>query len=156
MTGGRLPDRARKHLARLRAQTREESGRVLVLSIGALAVAAMLVAVVATASAVYLDRKALLSLADATAAHAAAAIDQGAYLSGDLGVTDGSVDAAALEFLQEAPDGAAVTGLQASVTADGAAEVTLSSLSRPEFLPWVLAPWSDGIAITVTGRANAS
>lgn len=126
------------------------------LSIGALAVAAMLVAVVATASAVYLDRKALLSLADATAAHAAAAIDQAAYLSGDIGVTDGSVNAAAIEFLQETPDGAAVTGVQALVTVDGAAEVTLSSLSRPEFIPWVLAPWSDGIAITVTGRANAS
>ncbi|PWD52394.1 glycosyltransferase [Serinibacter arcticus] len=140
-----------------------ESGRILVLTIGALAVAASLIAAIATASAVYLDRKALLSLADSTAAYAASQIDERSYYGGDdLAVTDESVSASAADFLVQAPPSLTdAPGLQLADptgTPDGGvtAEVTLTALSRPSFLPWVLAPWSEGIPMTVTASARAS
>ena len=136
-----------------------ERGRVLVLTIGCAALAAALIAVIASASAVYLDRKELLALADATAAHAAATIDEGTYSSGEIGVSDESVRRSAQEFLASAP--AAMTDAPAlaiadptGVAPDGGAQVTLVALSRPAFLPWVLAPWSEGIALRVTVTAR--
>mgnify|MGYP003494165595 CR=1 FL=1 len=137
-----------------------ESGRILVLTLGAIALAVALVAVIATASAVYLDRKALLSLADPTAASTARRIASESYFGeGATALTDSSVRQNAEEFLAQAPPSltdapdlriAAPTG-----SPDGqSAEVTLTALSRPAFLPWVLAPWSDGIAMTVTATAR--
>lgn len=138
-----------------------EDGRILVLTLGAVAVAVALVAVIATASAVYLDRKALLSLADATAAHAAAQVDADAYFGGDgTVVTDSGVQASARDFLARAPRSltdaphlrlASPTGASDATTA----QVTLEATSRPAFLPWVLAPWSDGIPLRVTASASA-
>lgn len=140
-----------------------ESGRILVLTLGALTVAVALVLVVATASAVYLDRKALLSLADSAAAYAASQVDEDAYFrDGELRVTDESVRTSARDLLLRAP--AAASGaddlriVEPTGTPDGGvtARVTLAATSRPAFLPWVLAPWSDGIAMTVTSSARAS
>lgn len=149
--------------ARGRESTDAESGRILVLSVGALAVAVALVLVVATAGAVYLDRKALLSLADSTAAYAASQVDQESYFaSGELGVTDESVRESARDFLLAAPasltDAPDLQIVDPTGTPDGGAtaQVTLTATSRPAFLPWVLAPWSDGISMTVTSSARAS
>lgn len=140
-----------------------ESGRILVLTIGAIAVAVAMITVIASASAVYLDRKALLSLADGAAAFAASQIDADSYYGASrLEVTDDSVRTSAQDFLQASPPGVtdapdlaigAPTG-----TPDGGltAQVTLTAVSRPAFLPWALAPWSDGIAMTVTVSARAS
>ncbi|GMA32046.1 hypothetical protein [Litorihabitans aurantiacus] len=140
-----------------------ESGRILVLTLGAVAVAVALVAVIATASAVYLDRKALLSLADSAAAYAASQVDSDAYFSGgELAVTDASVRASVADFLETAPSsltdapGLAVTAPTGTPDGGTTAQVTLTALSRPAFLPWVLAPWSDGITMTVTSSARAS
>lgn len=141
--------------------TDRESGRILVLTLGALAVAIALVAVIATASAVYLDRKALLSLADSAAAHAASDVDPASYFAGgDAVVTDASVRASVQDFLREAPpsltDAADLRIADPTGAPDGErAEVTLTALSRPAFLPWVLAPWSDGIEMTVTASARS-
>ncbi len=136
-----------------------ERGRILVLTIGCAALAAALIAVSASASAVYLDRKELLALADATAAHAAATIDEDSYSSGQIAVTDSSVQRAASEFLASAPEsltnapGLAIASPTGAVNGTDA-QVTLVALSRPSFLPWVLAPWSDGIALQVTVTAH--
>ncbi|TNU75814.1 glycosyltransferase [Miniimonas arenae] len=136
-----------------------ERGGILVLTLGALAVAAALIVTIAVASAVYLDRRDLLALADATAADAAAAIDTDSYYGGEITLTDDAVRAAARDFLASAPAG--VTDAPGLAVADptGAidattAEVTLVAFSRPAWLPWALAPWSDGIALRVTVTAR--
>lgn len=136
-----------------------ERGGVLALTLGALGVAAMLVAVIAVASAVYLNRRELLALADVTAAHAAANIDPDAYLDGEIALTDDGVREAAEEFLASAPHnvvdapGLALADPTGAVGATDA-QVTLVALSKPAFLPWVLLPWSDGIALQVTATAG--
>lgn len=135
-----------------------EAGSILALSLGALAVAAVLIVTIAVASAVYLDRKELLALADAAAAHAATRIDPGSYLAGEIALTPGGVREAVEDYLESVPGEtdlralaiAAPTGTTDATTA----QVTLTALSRPSFLPWVLMPWSDGIAMTVTASAR--
>lgn len=134
-----------------------ERGGILALTLGALAMAAALIVVVATIAAVYLDRRDLLALADSAAADAATRIDPVAYARGEVLLTDDGVWAAAVAFLDSAP-GSVSSGVTV-VAPTGApgpttAEVTLHSLSRPAFLPWVLAPWSEGIAIEVTASAR--
>lgn len=137
-----------------------EHGGVLALTLGALGVVALLVVVIAVASAVYLDRRELLALADVTAAHAAAQIDPEAYLKGEIVVTDQTVREAAEDFLASAPLAVAdIPGLALAepTGASGggvAAEVTLVAVSRPAFLPWVLMPWSDGVALRATSFAG--
>lgn len=130
-----------------------ERGGILALTLGALGVAAVLIVVIAVAGALYLDRRELLALADATAADAATAIDPVSYAAGDVILTDASVRAAAAEFLAGTPTTATLT--DPTGTPDGAtAEVTLTVLSRPSFLPWALIGWSDGISIEVTASAR--
>ena len=135
-----------------------ERGGVLALTLGALGVAGLLVVVVAVASAVYLDRRELLALADATAAHAATSIDPAAYAEGLVVLTDAGVRAGAEEFLASVPIDAVDVDRLALAEPTGApdevtAQVTLVGRSRPAFLPWLLAPWSDGIVLRVTSTA---
>lgn len=137
-----------------------EAGGILALTLGALGVVALLVVVIAVASAIYLDRRELLALADVTAAHAAAQVDREAYGDGEIAVTDRSVRAAAQEFLAAAPHQVIdIPGLALAeptgAVGPTAAEVTLEAVSRPGFLPWVLIPWSDGVALRVTARAGS-
>lgn len=148
---------------RLRPITRAghdgERGSILALTLGALAVAALLIVTIAVAGAVYLDRRDLLTLADDAAAYAATQIDEDAYFAGRIELTDRSVRSAAARYLATAPAGVVDLPGTAVVsptgTTDGrTAQVTLTGVSRPAFLPWVLAPWSDGIAITVTTTAR--
>lgn len=136
-----------------------ERGSVLPLTMGAIAVAAALIATIAVMSAVYLDRKQLLALADAVAADAATRIDSDAYLEGSVTLTDDGVRVAAENYLAAAPPGivtlpGTTVGSPTGSPDAATAEVTLVALSRPGFLPWALAPWSDGIAISVTATAR--
>lgn len=136
-----------------------EAGSILVMALASLAVAAALIATVAVASALYLDRKELLAIADATAAHAATSLSEEQYLNGTVTLTNRGVLMSATEFLAATPTstGSVVglgigspTGAINAVTA----QVTVTGYSRPSFIPWALAPWSDGIAITVTATAQ--
>lgn len=138
---------------------------LLTLVFGALVLT--LVLVVASASAVHIERKRLLALADGAAADAADAVDVAAYYGAPAGSTDGatrvplsdaSVDAAVREYLGLAPVGefdglrvAEPTGTPDGVTA----QVTLTATARPPLIPWVLVPWSDGVALRVTSTARA-
>lgn len=136
-----------------------ERGGILALTLGALAVAASLIVTIAVASAVYLDRRELLALADATAADAATRIDTDSYLAGRIELTDDGVRTAVRAYLTTAPPGVVdLPGIAVghpTGTPDGTtAQVTLTALSRPAFLPWALMPWSDGIALTVTSSAR--
>lgn len=146
-------------MTRCRTSDDGERGGVLVLTLGALALAAALIATLAVASAVYLDRKELLALADATAAAAATHLDEAAYAAGKIRLTDDGVRSGAHDFLASAPPG--LTGLGGITVVDptgapdpATAQVTLRAYSRPSFLPWALIGWSDGFAITVTSSAR--
>ena len=143
----------------------EDQGQILLLSLVFGVLTLTLVLVVASVSAIYLERKELLALADALAADAADAVDAERYYT-DPGVdhlplTDASVHAAVQEYLAAAP--AAVTDefeafavVPPTGTPDGSvAEVTLSARVRPPVLPWVLMPWADGFPIEVTARGMA-
>lgn len=154
---------------RRRAGGGPEDGQIMLLTMAFGALALALVLVVASASAVHIERKRLLGLADAVAAAAADAVDEGVYyrtqVSGasptTVPLTDASVDAAVADFLAAAPR--PLTGeferlrvAEPTGTPDGAtAQVTLTALARPPMVPWVLAPWSDGITLRVTSTARA-
>ena len=145
----------------------------MLLTLGFAVLVLTLVLVVASASAVHIERKRLLALTDSVAADAADAIDLDAYYSADqpsgppgaggttLPLSDATVRAAVEGYLATAP--AAVVGefaglrvLEPTGSPDGVtAEVTLGATVRPPLVPWVLAPWSDGIALRATSTARA-
>lgn len=141
-----------------------EQGSITLLSIGFGVLALVLVLVVAAASSVYLERKQLLALADSVAADAADAIDLDRYYAPDhdddgLPVSDASVRAAVADHLVASPVAGSFEDLRVAEptgSADGrTAQVTLSARARPAVVPWVLAPWSDGFAISVSVTARA-
>ena len=131
-----------------------EEGQVLLLGVGAIAVVAALVLVVASATAVHLDLKTLTSLADSAAA---AAVDGGVEAGGAPGrLTDAGVRAAALDDLGTQPERPESLQLRQAVSPDGVtAVVTLTARSRPPFLPWGVIP-ARGFTITATGSARVS
>lgn len=143
-----------------------ESGQVMLLTIGVAVLALVLVLGVASVSALHLERKRLLSLADGAAAAAADALDEGAYYALSPGedrlpISDASVLAAVEDYLDSAPP--ALTGrfeglavIAPTGTPDGRrAEVTLAAVVRPPFVPWQLLPGQGGVVLEVTSRAEA-
>lgn len=136
----------------------------MVLSIAYLAIAVALVFVVVSVSAVYLERKRLLALADAVAADAADAVDDPIYYgaradSPMLTLTDAGVHQAAVDYFAAAP--ASVVDFTSLVVAeptgspDGVtAQVTLGAVARPPLVAWLLPP-GEGIPIEVTASAQA-
>ncbi|GAB4083914.1 hypothetical protein GCM10028784_05440 [Myceligenerans cantabricum] len=141
-----------------------EDGRIWLLTAAFVMFAVALVAVVASATAVHLDRKRLADLADVLAADAAQAVDEsrlyagegppeGAPGAGTLVLDDRSVAAAVGRYLAErpdvAPDGLAVVS---ATSPDGrSARVTLASPSRPPLLRW----FTEATPITVTATSTA-
>lgn len=160
-----------------------ESGQILLLTIAYGLLALALVLVLASASAVHIERKQLLALADAAALDAADAIDldlfygdgfspeglpaltvgQGEGPSEGQGpavpLTDATVRDAVAAHLAAAPAAAGLAGLgvgEPTGTPDGVtAQVTLTAVARPPFLPWAIVAWSDGIALRATTTARA-
>lgn len=141
-----------------------DDGQVMLLSLGFAVLAILLVLVVAAATAVHLDRKRLLALADLAAL---AAADQAGerYYSGDRGpagvpLDDADVRAAVEEYVAANPDPAArwdgVVVLDASTPDGRSAVVRLGAVTHPPLVTWVLAPWSDGIALEGEATARAS
>jgi hypothetical protein len=147
---------------RLRRTVRGDDGQVLLLAIAYAVLALLLVTTVASATAVHLERKRLVALADQTALAAADALDREAYYArrtdGPLvQLTDASVRAAAEVHLAASPGAARLSGLRlVTARTDGrTAEVTLVAVARPAVMTWVTAPWSDGIGLQATARARA-
>ncbi|WP_435529667.1 pilus assembly protein TadG-related protein [Occultella kanbiaonis] len=150
-----------------RLRERREDGQILLLSLVYGLVTLALVMVVASVASVYLERKRLLSLADALAADAADSVDEAQFYTGDRGsvvdlpLSDESVRSAVEEYLRAAPAGVtdefeALAVIDPTGSPDGdIAEVSLGAVSRPPLVPWVLIPWSDGIVIEVTAHAEA-
>jgi len=153
----------------MRRRPSGDDGQIMLLSIGYVVLALLLVGVVVSATAVHLQRKQLLILADLAALEAADALDTSAYYtdappsepSADSrlvrltpsGVAD-SVDA----YLANAPAAERFTDLavvEATTTDGRTARVTLRAVAQVPLLNIVTAAWSDGIELQVTARARA-
>ena len=155
-----------------------ESGQIMLLTLAYALIALSLVLVIASASAVHLERKQLLALADGAALDAADAIDLDLFygadeadsvlaVSGDgaagvggvVPLSDDAVRRAVAQHIQLAPSAAGLSGLvvgEPTGSPDGVtAQVTLGAVARPPLIPWVLVGWSDGIALSVTSTARA-
>ena len=141
---------------------RTEDGQTLLLGVGMISVVAVLVLVVASATAVYLDLKTLTSLADSAAGGAAprggVASDFGG--GGVVGVAGArsaaGVRAAARDDKEAQPERLEALSLVQADTPDGVtAVVTLTARSRPPFLPWGVIP-ARGFTISATGSARVS
>lgn len=150
-----------------------EDGQVLVLSLAYALLAIVLVTVVASATAVHLERKRLLALADLAVLEAADAMDPAAYYTGGTpagGGVDGTVGpvpvtitpddvrASVEDYLRHAPAAERFSGLEVleATTDDGrTARVTLRAVADVPLVTLVTAGWSDGVELVVTARARA-
>lgn len=129
-------------------------------------IAVLLVLVVVAASAVHLDRKRLLALADAAALDAADALDEPAYFEATeqpggidaVPVTDDSVRDAATAYLQRQDGPSRFTDLAldtaATGTPDGAtAVVVLTARSLPLLPEAVAGRYGAGVPLRVAASA---
>jgi len=145
---------------------RDDDGQVMILSLGFAVLALLLVLVVTAATGVHLDRKRLLALADMAALSAADQVGNGYFGGpedrGQAGVplTEQTVRAAVEQYVREHPEPAArwdgVRVLEATTPDGRSAVVRLGAVTQPPVLTWVLAPWTDGVALEVEGSARAS
>lgn len=148
------------------AASRAERGRIMVLLVGLMSVLLALVLVITGATSLHLERKRLLGLTDAAAAHAADAVDHSRYYvqergDEDVPLSDASVRAAVEEYVRGAPPSvrerlAGVRIARPTGSPDGrTAEVTLSARLRPAILPAEMWEYLDGIEVQVTSTARA-
>jgi hypothetical protein len=141
----------------------DESGRIMLLTSAFVAFALMLVAVVASASAVHLDRKAVYDVADLAAADAASAMSPDAFYAGSgvpadgasLTLSDADVRAAVEQYLDEHPPGIPVAVTGASSPDGRSARVALTAVSRPPLLRWFTDGFGGGITVSASSTARA-
>lgn len=147
-------------------QKGDDSGQVLLLALVYGLVALLLVLVVVAASAVHLDRKRLLALADAAALDAADAVDEAAYFEATaraegidaVPVTDDTVRDSVVAYLQRQSAPSRFTDLEidrvATGTPDGeSAVVVLTARSLPLLPDVVAGRFSAGVPLRVTATA---
>ena len=142
----------------------DDDGRIALLSLVFALVAAMLVLVVVSASAVHLQRKRLFAVADAAAADAADAVDERRYYAeggvagdGSVPLTDAGVRSSVAAYLAAADPGLAGLAVEPGTgTPDGrTAEVVLTARLVPPFAAFVPGPFAGGVRAQVTSRATA-
>lgn len=149
----------------LRARARGDDGQVMLLSLAFGLLAIVLVGVVVSATAVHLERKRLLALADLAALEAADAMDPGRYYAEPSGepdvpvtLTPEEVEAAVEAYLADAPGASRFADLEVleATTPDGRTViVTLHAVADVPLLNVATAAWSDGVELVVTARARA-
>lgn len=142
-----------------------DDGQVVLLVLGYCLVALALLLVVASASAVHLERKRLLAVADAAALDAADSFDAGAFYADGTApgrgvpVTDASVRASVDEYVESRDaytDFDAFGVASPTGTPDGQiAEVTLVAVVTPPLITSVIEDYAGGIPLRVTARARA-
>lgn len=151
----------RRRLAALHARN-ADSGQVMILTLGLAMVVLALIFVVASVSAVQIERKQLLAMADAAALDAATRIDAAAYYasgSGQVEVSDATVRAAVGEYV--AGHRVALGLERASMgeptgSPDGrSARVTLVTVADIPLVPWFLESAAGGVPLRVTTTARA-
>ncbi|MEL7975935.1 hypothetical protein AAG589_08705 [Isoptericola sp. F-RaC21] len=145
-----------------------EAGRIMLLTAGVVALALMLVGMVASATAVHLDRKQLYDLADAVAADAADAMPPERFYDGTaatsqgeavLTLTDADVEESVRGYLAAHPGEAAgldrLRLVEASSPDGRTARVGLAATSRPPLLRWFTDSFGGGFTVTATSSARA-
>lgn len=143
-----------------------DDGQVLLLALVYGLVAILLVLVVVAASAVHLDRKRLLALADAAALDAADAVDEAAYFEATAAetgldavpLTDATVRDSVVAYLQRQQAPSRFTGLgvdtDATGTPDGSTAVVVLTARSLPFLPDVVAgAYRSGVPLRVSASA---
>jgi|GEM_PF-397547 len=149
-----------------RARAADDDGQVLLLALVYGLIAVLLVLVVVAASAVHLDRKRLLALADAAALDAADALDEPAYFEATeraegidaVPVTDASVQTSVAAYLQRQDAPSRFTDLSVDVGATGTpdgttAVVVLTARSLPLLPEAVAGRYEAGVPLRVTSSA---
>ena len=149
--------------ATVRARATGDDGQVMLLALAFALLAILLVGVVASATAVHLERKRLLALADLAALEAADALDPARYyasppLDDAVTLTPDDVRSAVEEYLVNAPATADFDELEVveATTEDGrTVVVTLRAVAGVPLVNVATAAWSDGVELVVTARARA-
>jgi hypothetical protein len=130
--------------------------------VGLATVLAMGVAVVADASAAYLQRQGLDNLADGAAlagadlGAAGGDVYQGGFGDGRLAVTEGEARAAVQAYLQRAGAHTRYPGLTAHVDADPATQSIRVRLTAPLHLPLKVPGGPESALVSATGAAVVS
>jgi uncharacterized membrane protein len=148
------------------SRPRGDGGQVTILVIGFVVVALALLAVVVSATQVHLERTRLAALADLAALAAAEQVSDEAYFASTaptggtaLAPSDEQVAATVDAYLTAHPDAAArwtgLRTLEADAPDGRTARVTLVAVVRPAWTAWLLAPFTDGIAIEASSSARA-
>lgn len=138
---------------------RDEAGQVTVMIIGLVGVLAMGIAVVTDASAAYLQRQGLDSLADGAALAGAdlGVAGQDVYEGGvgddRLALTEAEAREAVADYLQRAGAHAKYPGLKAVVSADPATQTIRVRLTAPLQLPLTVPGGPETASIAATGAA---
>ncbi|TWH27471.1 hypothetical protein [Isoptericola variabilis] len=140
----------------------------MLLTAGCVALGLMLVAMVASSTAVHLDRKQLYDVADMLAADAADAMPPERFYAGEarapdasgvLTLTDADVRRAVTDYLAAHPgvlrglDGVRV--VEATSPDGRTARVGLAATSRPPLLRWFTDAFGGGITVQATASARA-
>ena len=141
-----------------RERLRDEAGQTTLLIVGFAVVLAMLVAVVTDASAAYLQRQGLDTLADGAALTAADAGASGADayqggIDGQLVLTESDARAAVYAYLQDAGAFARYPGLRPRVQLDPTSRRVVVELSAPIRLPLHVPGTPDHAVVGATGSA---
>lgn len=146
---------------RLRAG--DDDGMVTIFVIGCLVFVLGLVFVVASASAVHLERKQLAGAADALAITAANAevteefFEEGGTQEGPRQLSQREIERAVEEHIAAHPyvlDGLTVTNIEVWVSGGDTAVVRLQAHVRPPLTGWMLERWSAGFEISAESRAR--
>lgn len=146
----------RRH-ARMRP---DDAGQITVLALGYVVLTLLVVTVVLAVSAVYLEHKRLLSLADAAAVAAAGSFslaqESGAGPGPSVSLRADTVRAAAREHLERSPESAGFTALAlggGTGSVDGrTAIVELTAVAHPPIVNFLV---PDGIEIRAVSDARA-
>jgi len=145
-----------------------DDGRIMLLTAGVVAVALMVVAMVASATAVHLDRKQLYDLADVLAADAADATPPERLYAGssrdeagfaELTLRDGDVERSVVDYLATHPETASgladLRVVEVSSPDGRTARVGLVATSRPPLLRWFTDAFGGGFEVAATSSARA-
>jgi hypothetical protein len=145
-----------------------EEGRIMLLTAGVVALALMLVGMVASSTAVHLDRKHLYDLADAVAADAADATPPERLYGGaartpggeaELTLTAADVEGSVRDYLAAHPGEAegldALRVVEASSPDGRTARVHLAATSHPPLLRWFTDAFGGGFTVAATSSARA-
>lgn len=136
--------------ARVSGAHQQERGSVSVFTLGALIVVLLLIIVLTVAAGTHLERKKLWNLTDSITLEISDTATYQAHIGSELGTATVRNEVAEV-LANRVNSGIQFEGLRVGprteFTAPDAVTVHLVATTRPGTLPWVLAPWSDGITI---------